>query len=501
MEDSHTKANPVSHRLNSRHIAALVFAFLGLDASSVLSQTVEFSPAPWKDCATAKCDAGEAFRYLAWSRQSDNNVCKATLDARGFPKGACDALVPSNAIGPIDDIGVVKGFMQFFNSQTNTFPLPWGSSTVGFALDSENELRLPILRSKSFGPLFSETPFTGGRGSWSAVLTVQHLNWQRIDGQSLDAIAFEQSRDTTRRDLCLEDDCTSLRWTAELEYRTRAVVLGTSFGVTDRFDLGLTVPLVTAQISGRAFRSGGFSPQNPNGQIQAQISASGATTGLGDISLRGKVAFTKQQQPDAGSWQFGTSGELRLPSGDADALTGTGSKSARFQFLGSFSSDPLSDSILRRTNLHFNVGYLVAGAGFSRGPAFHIYEKLPLGTTDVGGDQYTADFHTEVSDEILFSAGFDSAVTDGITVAADLLTRTLVKGAVYRPITFVDSQNKRNVQPFLDERSFMPITTAAFGAKARVARRWLATAYVLVSLGTSGLRPSWSPVLGLERIR
>ena len=46
--------------------------------------------------------------------------------------------------------------------ETTTFPI--GSSAGGFTWTFDSNLRVPIRRSMSFGPMFTDRPFTTGRG-------------------------------------------------------------------------------------------------------------------------------------------------------------------------------------------------------------------------------------------------------------------------------------------------------------------------------------------------
>ena len=58
--------------------------------------------------------------------------------------------------------------------ETTTFPI--GSSAGGFTWIFDSNLRVPIRRSSSFGPMFAERPFTTGKGKLNVGAVFQHTS-------------------------------------------------------------------------------------------------------------------------------------------------------------------------------------------------------------------------------------------------------------------------------------------------------------------------------------
>jgi hypothetical protein len=137
---------------------------------------------------------------------------------------------------------------------------------------------------------------------------------------------------------------------------------------------------------------------------------------------------------------------------------------------------------------HFNVGYTWAGSGVAITNA---------GTH--GSLQYSADFVTELSDQIDYAAGADVALLDRLTVSGDLLGRVLRHAAEFRQVRFVTDDGTEQAQPFLFEKNLLHAAVAVFGAKYRIAPGWLLNGNVLFSVGLSGVKPGVTPVIGLER--
>ena len=72
---------------------------------------------------------------------------------------------------------------QLFLGETTTFPI--GSSAGGFTWIFDSSLLVPVRRSRSFGPMFAERPFTTGKGSLSVGVSFQHTRFESVAGQSL----------------------------------------------------------------------------------------------------------------------------------------------------------------------------------------------------------------------------------------------------------------------------------------------------------------------------
>jgi len=62
--------------------------------------------------------------------------------------------------------------------ETTTFPI--GSSAGGFTWIFDSNLRVPVRRSSSFGPMFAERPFTTGKARLNVGATFQHTTFASV---------------------------------------------------------------------------------------------------------------------------------------------------------------------------------------------------------------------------------------------------------------------------------------------------------------------------------
>ena len=96
----------------------------------------------------------------------------------------------------------------------------------------------------------------------------------------------------------------------------------------------------------------------------------------------------------------------------------------------------------------------------------------------------------EPSDELNYSAGFDIAPHDRVTLSADFVVRSLRNNGQVR----VDDGF-----PTLSARTRLPLLVGVAGMKINLASQWLLTASVLVPLSSDGLKPGPTPIVGIER--
>ena len=67
--------------------------------------------------------------------------------------------------------------------ETTTFPT--GTSAGGFTWTFDDTLHVPVRRSRSFGPMFAERPFTTGKGKLNVGAAFQHTTFSSVGGRPL----------------------------------------------------------------------------------------------------------------------------------------------------------------------------------------------------------------------------------------------------------------------------------------------------------------------------
>jgi hypothetical protein len=303
---------------------------------------------------------------------------------------------------------------QQFNQQIVTLlaTLPVGSSSGGFTYTFNPTLGTFSRSSDSFGPLFAERALTIGRDRASLGVGYQRSTYDTFEGKNLrhGGMTFHiehidccgatragvPTGDGTRLNPAFEGDL--IEATLTLRLTTQTVVFYGTYGLTDRLDIGVAVPLVSidmdASVQARIERLATaanpdvhrFDGDTPDERIFA---ASAAATGLGDIVVRAKYNFLR-----TGATALAAAVDLRTPTGDESNLIATGGVQAKVYAIASSSIGKFSP--------HVNLGYTSSSRG-----------ALP---------------DAALRDEWNYAAGFDLAVSPRLTLIADVLGRS-IRGA------------------------------------------------------------------------
>jgi hypothetical protein len=243
---------------------------------------------------------------------------------------------------------------------------PISSATSG-AIWGKSESGLPVRTATSAGPLFAERAQTLGKGHFLMGLGVSGFNFTSIRTTPLNDLVFDFTHtdsdgDGTVGDQDFENDIFEVRTNLDVKVLATTAVL--TYGILDRVDVGVAVPLVHTSISGVS--DGQIIPAEPdtphnlgtpaNPSLTAQTSTSGSATGIGDIAGRVKVQVAQGARTG-----LGIIGEVRFPTGKEEDLLGLGEYSVRG--IGVLSG--------RYGNFgpHANVGYLYRG-GNSQNDSF-----------------------------------------------------------------------------------------------------------------------------------
>jgi hypothetical protein len=389
----------------------------------------------------------------------------------------------TNLAGPIDDFGVVQALRAFISEQISTFPIAtsWSGMSLRLAPDG-SVTRVP----NTLGPLFAERPQTAGRGHWSMGVTVQPVHWNSIDRTDLrnDGIAFQQQSGSS-----LET------WRARMSISSLTLVSGVTVGLTKGLDLGMSLPYSVVRINGTSSRD----IVSSAGRVLESIGPneiSGESQGIGDLSLRAKYQIADGAR--GGDWAV--SAEWRLPTGDADQLLGTGRQRFRATLIGGTTTGPVS--------AHMNIGYVWAGSGITISRPDQPADKKnpilfgPLPETWLRPDLYIqlfAKIDVQPSDEINYTSGLDVAVSDRITVDADLIGRVVRNSASLVNIPFQTplGQFSSQSQPFLVSGTANRVF-GIIGAKFALGKT-VFTAHALIPGSRSGLTAAPTLLVGLER--
>jgi Putative MetA-pathway of phenol degradation len=400
-------------------------------------------------------------------------------------------------------IQAVEAFNERFTSQFANFPL--GSSTGGFTFTFDEKTGAYSRGSASFGPAFTERARTIGRHKWSAGFMFQHSSFDTFGDRDLNdgSITFY----LPHTDCCnaaapppsalnpgFEGDLVEA--SLVLKASTDTFALMASYGVTDRFDVGVALPInhvnLDATVNATILRLS--TAGNPlvhtfaegADQIRSTFTQSGSASGIGDIVLRSKYTFYT-----SGETGFAAAVDLRLPTGDEADLLGLGTTQAKVYAIASTGNDRFAS--------HVNVGFTLSGTGdvSSSSLAFE-----PIG----------------VSDEVNYAGGIEYVAHPRVTVIGDFIGRTLFDagrvGAVTKEYQFrpgaaatgtdplrTSTTNPVTGQPY-EQLELTPgnlnLVLGAIGAKVNVAPNLLLSGHVLFPLTKGGLRDTATIAFGLD---
>jgi len=179
----------------------------------------------------------------------------------------------------LQQIAFTVPLTKTISSQLSSFPL--GSSAGGFSWTFDPALGTFDRVSDSFGPVFAERALTVGRGRVNLGVNYQRATFDKFEGVDLDDGIKVYSGSPV---VFIQDSL-------HMKLSTDTLGIFGTYGITDRIDVGVAVPIVRteldARISGLVFTSSG---QFSDAPIE-RASTSGTASGLGDIVVRGKYNF------------------------------------------------------------------------------------------------------------------------------------------------------------------------------------------------------------------
>jgi hypothetical protein len=370
--------------------------------------------------------------------------------------------------------------------QLPSFPI--GSSSGGFTYRFDPRLGTFLRSTRSFGPAFAERAFTGGRGTFAAGVSYQHVDFNAFDGYALDGndLRFyfrHQVLNEVFNPALTPETSDLLEATLRLRIRQKTVATMLTYGFTDRLDIGVTIPYVEttldATVNERIIRLGtAVTPTvhsfDGRGGDTTVRSAGGTASGVSDIGMR--VKFNVVQ---AGGGGLAAGLEARFPTGDAENLLGTGTIQSRVYGILSGGA--------ARFSAHVNAGFTMA-------------TKQYQVTRTIG----------EPTDEFDFRGGVDMAVHNQLSASFDVLGRVGVYGRQMAVLTdrqvpyvtsFGGAVQQYNIN---DLQSGYENMTKAFpmqgvvGVKFNPTRTVLGMINVLFPLSDTGLRNKPALNLGFE---
>jgi len=214
--------------------------------------------------------------------------------------------------------------------------VPLATASSGFLYRLNPALGTVERATDSFGAFFVERALTPGSGHASVGISTTTSSFDELDGKSLRDGALVTVANQFR-DEAAPFDTESLI----LRIRSSTMTLFGSVGIGNRIEIGAALPLVKLTLDGQRVNV-------YRGATLIQATGNATASGLADLALRGKVNLVANR-----SGGVAVAGEIRLPTGDAANLLGTGKTSYRIMGIGSLEGGPVA--------LHGNASILTGG--------------------------------------------------------------------------------------------------------------------------------------------
>ena len=383
-----------------------------------------------------------------------------------------DHFVPS----AVADNGTLISFMGTAISQ-NVSSLPVSATSGGATFRFEGGV--PVPTSGSPGPIFAERAQTLGKGRIFIGANINHLHFETLRGVSLSGVQMVFTHQNVTGPECdsivgasctpygvptHENDVIDLNLALDIDMTVTSFFL--SFGLLDRVDIGVVLPVVSTSLTGTsdaqivpfggttAQHFFGGTPANP--ELSTSRFVQGAATGIGDIATRVKINFSRSERTS-----FSVLGDARFPTGSEDDLLGSGHFLLRA--LGILSSR------FGAFTPHANIGYLFRNS-----------------------DQQ--------NDAVLATVGFDHLMAPWATLAVDFVSELQVgesKLTLPGPVTYEEPFHRTiNVTNIPNERD--DLINGSFGFKFTTQSGIILVANTLWPLNRGGLRPNVIWTAGLE---
>ena len=357
-------------------------------------------------------------------------------------------------------------------SQFVSLPLP--SPTSGFTYEFDPSLGIFQRTTRSFGPILADRADTLGARRVSLGFAFQRFTFDSIEGLDLNDVPAVFTHDNAALRGGREDVVTTSN---QIHASVNQSTVYLTMGVTEHFDVSLAVPFITNSLevvsTATIQRLGTTNPlthfyRQSDGEVgdMRVFEAHGASSGVGDLMIRMKHTLRKTATSGMAAGL-----DLRVPSGDAMNLLGTGTAGVQPFAIWSGTFGQLSP--------HVNVSYRWNGSSVLAGNP----------ETGVSGD---------FPDNFGYAVGAEIGATPRLTMAFDLIGRYTVDAERLQQEVFhaLDGHSTfPNIAFTHDSFNSLSGTT---GVKAMIADRLLVTGNVLFSLDEHGVRDRVTPLVGVE---
>jgi hypothetical protein len=419
-------------------------------------------------------------------------------------------LVGTDHGGPLFSTAAFSHAAHFTNSALQSFTplntaigtqlsqLPITSPISGFIFSFNPSLGVVSRQTQGFGPILTERADTIGKHKLFVGFSYQYFNFDKVDGVNLRnfGAVFQHESETglcspASAITCLNGEPIFQRdiigTQNRIDLKVHQFVGVATFGVTDRFDLSVAVPIldVRTAMSSNALISSfesstdippccvhKFDPASteiPNHEMLTDTSHAvffdqKSASGVGDVILRGKYEVVKGEK--AG---LALGADVHFPTGDEENFLGSGTWGVRPFVTFSYAA---------RVSPHASFGY------------------QRNGDSVLAGD-ITKNTKAHFPDVVTYTAGLDAGLTHRLSVTADFIGQSLVDVKQIAATTFTDFLGTAHSN-IAASTATVSQAYISLGGKINPAGRLLVIANVLIQVNEAGLHSKPVPLIGLS---
>lgn len=491
----------------------------------------------------AQSDAPSVSQVLLFSAIQPNGQFPSVYTYDGPPVAlpACAApcpLLSRQNFTTSADVRSIFGLTSTLNASIATalsvIPVASPASGVIFKTDAATGLQLPA--SGTLGPIFTERGETIGKHHFYVGISNQDFHFKSYNGQSVDSLQLMDIGTNPSTVSAGGHALTSfpVTYNIAMDVRLSQDVAFLTYGVTDRLDVSVGLPIVHAAVSANTFNGqifvgnglanvhSGINPEYGNSQgtgncwcvdtftpgmpptatngfglTLPNVNSSGrGATGFGDMILRVKGSVIEKR-----SLVVALGVDLRLPTGDEQNFLGTGTTSVKPFAAVSLYTKPLNDWLV--LSPHVNVGWQISGKS-SLGGLF-VPSDVAVAPPAFGAPLFPAKDY--LPDVFSWAVGTEVGLGRRNTVVVDILGNQIgwihgIPNMVTQDIANVPAPNTATnvtASGFVSAgRTSFGQYNGAFGYKARLVGNLVGTFNMLVRFDNNGLTARATPLFGLS---
>jgi hypothetical protein len=484
--------------------------------------------------AEAQSGPPSAFQVIMYSFTLPSGAVPAIFSYNNGTPTEIGVAVPNNLVGLKPNFNQALPFSTLASTlsasiatELSVIPIASPASGVITRIDPDTGAELPV--SSTLGPIFTERGETIGKHKFFIGFSNQDFHFTSLNGQDLRGLRL--LLDTGGRPTGLTSSGVTLTTypaTAGtgVDVRLGQNIAFLTYGLTDRLDVSVGLPIVHASISGEATnaqiyigdgtgQSGqantncwcldtftpGVAPVNRSGlQLPGVINnVSASHTGFGDMLLRGKGTVIRRN-----NLALALGADLRVPTGDAHEYLGTGATAIKPFLALSLYTTPLSHGIV--FSPHANIGWQYSGKSvlggqfvpsiLSAGPPALF--GVPFNTSKgylpdvfswaVGTEVALGRRNTVVADILGNQIGWVHGISNMKTVVTSGLDPTCTTACKLEPVSGLVGTGPVSLNQY----------SGAFGYKVKIAGNLVGTFNMLVRFDNNGLVARAVPLFGLS---